>query len=94
MTLRLCVLLWPLPGHEADLHRYEDLVLPLLDEHDGRLVAREHVVRGSDAEPVEVQVIEFPSQVAMDAYLEDPRRLALEPDRAAAVARTQILRLA
>lgn len=94
MTVRLCVLLWPLPGHEDDLHRYEDLVLPLLGEHQGRLLSRDRVVRGGQDEPVEVQVIEFDSPVAMDAYLADPRRLALEPDRAAAVGRTQILRLA
>ncbi|WP_236792029.1 hypothetical protein [Amycolatopsis sp. GM8] len=93
MTIRLCVLLWPAEGRDADLRRYEDAVLPLLGEHSGRLVTRETVVRASDDEPLEVQVIELRDQAALDGYLSDPRRLALEEQRAAAITRTQILRL-
>lgn len=68
-------------------------MLPLLDEHGGRLVARETVVRASQDDPLEVQLIEFRDQEGLDGYLSDPRRLALEDQRAQAVARTQILRL-
>lgn len=93
MTLRLCVLLWPLPGREDELHRYENAVLPLLVEHGGRLVARETVTRTNDAEPLEVQVIELRDQAALDAYMADSRRIALEADRSGAIARTQVLRL-
>jgi hypothetical protein len=42
-------------------------------------------------DPLEVQVIELPSRAALDAYLRDPRRIALDADRDAAVARTRIL---
>lgn len=93
MTLRLCVLLWPLPGREDELHRYENAVLPLLVEHGGRLVARETVTRTNDAEPLEVQLIELRDQAALDAYMADSRRIALEADRSGAIARTQVLRL-
>jgi uncharacterized protein (DUF1330 family) len=80
-------------GAEEDLRGYEDAVLPLLDEHGGRLVARETVVRASENDPLEVQLIELRDQEGLDGYLSDPRRLALEGERAQAVARTQILRL-
>lgn len=93
MPIRLCVLLWPAEGAEADLRGYEDAVLPLLDEHGGRLVARETVVRGSEDDPLEVQLIELRDQAGLDGYLADPRRLALEDERAQAIARTRILRL-
>jgi len=93
MTLRLCVLLWPNPGRNDELRRYEDAVLPLLEEHGGRLVARETVARADESQPLEVQLIELRDQAAMDAYLADPRRLELEDARANAIARTQILRL-
>lgn len=93
MAVRLCVLLWPVEGRDADLRRYEDTVLRLLDEYDGRLLARETVERASDEEPLEVQVIELEDQAGLDGYMTDPRRLALEQERAYAVERTQILRL-
>lgn len=93
MTMRICVLLWPAAGRDADLHRYEDAVLPLLDEHSGRLVARETVDRARDDDPLEVQLIEFTDQAALDGYLADPRRAALEDQRARAIERTQLLPL-
>lgn len=93
MTLRLCVLLWPKDGSDVELRRYEDVVLPLLSEHDGRLLSRETVCRASDEDPLEVQVIEFRDQFALDGYMADPRRLALEDQRARAIERMQILSL-
>lgn len=93
MSVRLCVLLWPFEGRDTELHRYEDSVLPLLDEHDGRLIARETVERANSDDPLEVHVIEFADQAALDGYMTDPRRLALEERRLNAVERTQILRL-
>ena len=93
MSLRLCVLLWETPGQAEALEVYEDAVLPLLNEHSGRLVSRNTVVGRQAHDPLEVQTIEFDDQAAMDAYLADPRRSALDVDRRRAVARTQILRL-
>jgi uncharacterized protein (DUF1330 family) len=93
MTIRLCVLLWPADGCEAELRAYEDAVLPLLAEHGGRLLARSTVVRASESEPLEVQLMELASQAELDAYLADPRRLALEAARERAISRTEILRL-
>ena len=93
MTLRLCVMLWPTDGADAELRRYEDVVLPLLDEHGGRLLSRETVRRASDDDPLEVQMIELRDQAALDGYMADPRRLALEDPRARVIGRRQILHL-
>jgi uncharacterized protein (DUF1330 family) len=81
----LCVLLWARPGAEEALGAYEDSVLALLPDHGARVVER-----GS---PTEVQLLEFPSAAAMDAYMKDPRRTALAADRDAAIARTEVLPL-
>ena len=91
MPVRLCVLLWPFEGRESDLRHYEDAVLRLLDDYDGQLIARETVERASREEPLEVQVIELTNQAALDGYMTDPRRLALDEERSYAIERTQIL---
>ncbi|HEY8045740.1 MAG TPA: DUF1330 domain-containing protein [Streptosporangiaceae bacterium] len=98
MPSTLCVLLWAHSGAEAALASYEDTVLRLVPDHGGRVVLR---ARGSQAlpgrgagtggQPAEIQVIEFPSATALDAYMADPRRTALAADRDRAVARTEVI---
>jgi uncharacterized protein (DUF1330 family) len=85
-------MLWAHSGHEAELVAYEDAVLALLDDHGAQLLSR---VRsdGKDGHPFEVQLIEFPSDAALDSYLVDPRRTAMSGARDAAVARTELTRV-
>jgi uncharacterized protein (DUF1330 family) len=92
VALTLCVLLWAREGRETDLARYEDRVLGLLPDHGARLVQRARSAGDRD-EPVEVHLLEFPSEHALDSYLNDERRTALSDDRDRAVARTQVLRV-
>ena len=91
-----CVLLWAKPGMEAALSAYEDKVLRLVGEHGGRVLERGTVMPGSqyDGEPpAEVQFLEMPSEANLDAYVNDPRRLAMAGERDAAVARTDVFRI-
>ena len=48
---------------------------------------------GTGDHPLEVQLIEFASDDAMDGYLADERRLALGSLRDRAVARTETMRV-
>jgi uncharacterized protein (DUF1330 family) len=89
MTIRLCVLLWARPGATDALIAYEDTVLALLGEHDGRLLQRARTAGGNGA-PTEIQLIEFGSQAGYDGYLADERRIALAAQRDAAIARTDM----
>ncbi|MFG2791720.1 hypothetical protein [Streptomyces sp. NPDC048419] len=89
MTVQLCVLLWSRPGAAKALAAYEDRVLALLGEHDGRLVQRARA-DGADGRPDEIQLIEFASQAGYDGYMADARRTALAAERDAAVARTDL----
>ena len=91
--VRLCVLLWANRGQEAALTAYEDKVLGLLAHYDGRVLQRGSVVADGGGQPAEVQFLEFPSEAALAAYMNDSRRLALAADRDAAVARTDVLRV-
>ena len=88
-ALHLCCLLWAYPGTEKDLVAYEDAVLALVPDHGGRLLCRA-TGDGSAGHPLEVHVYRFPDQAALDAYVNDPRRLALAAERDRVVARTEL----
>jgi uncharacterized protein (DUF1330 family) len=89
-SVRLCVLLWARPGADAALVDYEDRVLELMADHGARVLQRART-DGADGAPLEIQMLEYPSQSALDGYLADERRAALAGERDAAVARTEIL---
>ena len=90
MPRTLCVLLWAHPGAEAALAAYEDRVLRLIPDHGARVLQRARS-SGADGQPAEIQLLEFPSAAALDAFIADPRRTALAADRDRAVARTEII---
>ena len=92
MPLILCVLLWPHDGRQAELVAYEDKVLRLLPDHGGRVVQRVRSA-GLGAQPLEVHILELPSEAALEAYLADERRVALSDERDAAIASTEVLRV-
>ena len=98
MLRTLCVLLWAHPGAEAALAAYEDRVLRLVPDHGARVVQRARVsggqrarVSGGDRQPAEIQLLEFPSAAALEAYMGDPRRTVLAADRDRVIARTEII---
>ena len=61
------------PEGVADFCAYEDVVLPLLAEFNGRLESR---LRNADG-TVEVHTVSFASAADRDNYRNDPRRTAL-----------------
>ncbi len=90
MSLTLCVLLWAQPGADDALVAYEDKVLDLVPEHGGSVLQRARS-NGADGQPLEIQLLEFPSAAALNAYMTDSRRLSLADERDRAVARTDVL---
>ncbi len=91
MALTLCVLLDAVPGNEQQLIDYEDQVLALIPAHGGRVVSRVRALESGG--PYEVHVTEFPSDDALDAFMSDPQRTALAPQRDRAIAQTTVLRV-
>jgi hypothetical protein len=89
VPLLLCVLLEAHAGREAEMAAYEDRVLGLLPAHGGRVVQRLRVTSPGD-DRMEIHVLELPSQVALDAYLADPARVALAEERDRVIASTQV----
>jgi uncharacterized protein (DUF1330 family) len=92
MEITLCVMLWARAGQEAALVDYEDRALDIAAAHDVRLVSRVRRTDSSDS-PFEVQVLRFPSQEALEVFMQDPARLALSVMRDAAVARAEVVRV-
>jgi hypothetical protein len=92
VEVTLCVLLWARPGTEAGLISYEDRVLSLVPGHGGRVVQRARG-SGADGQPLEIQLLEFPSAVALDAYMGDDRRTSLGAERDRVIARTEVIQV-
>jgi Domain of unknown function (DUF1330) len=82
-------MLWAREGQAEALGAYEDAVLALIEEHDGRVVQRARS-DGAEGRPDEVQFYQFDSAAAMESYLADPRRIALSEARDAAIGRTDL----
>ncbi len=92
MSLTLCVLVWAHEACESDLVEYEDRVLRFLPDHGGRVLHRART-DGSPGEPLEVQLLELPSEAALHEYISDERRMMLADARDHSIARTQVLRV-
>jgi uncharacterized protein (DUF1330 family) len=88
----LVALLWPHPGQEQLLVQYEDAVLALLPTYGCRMIERVRRTDDTDG-PFEVQIIEYPDEDAIAAYMIDPERLALADTHARAIERTQVVRV-
>jgi uncharacterized protein (DUF1330 family) len=92
MAVTLCVLLWARRGREADLIAYADRVLRFVPDHGGRVLQRARTA-GEAGQPLEVQLVQFPSEDALGDYMADERRGALSGARDAAIERTEVLRV-
>ena len=90
--IHLVVRLTYVPGKAAEGSEYEHTVLPYFVEHGGEIIAAFKPQAQADGLPPadEVQLLRIPTQKQLDAYLSDPRRLALSPMRAASIAITEI----
>lgn len=88
--LTLCVLLWAWPGAEDGLIAYEDQVLGLVPGH-GHGVAQRARGPGTGGQPLEIQLLEFPSAQALNAFMTDRRRQSLASERDRAVAETEVI---
>ena len=85
LTLRL----WR-AGSNRQFEKYVRRLLELVHENRGRAERRATEVASGRSSPDTVLVLSFPSGVAVEAYLTDPRRDDLEELAARAVARSLI----
>ena len=90
VALTLCVLLWARPGAEDGLIAYEDQVLGIAPGHGGRVLQRARG-KGTAGQQLEVQLLEFPSAEALDAFMTDERRLSLAGERERVVSNTEVI---
>lgn len=78
----------PPEGIEA-FRAYEDQVLPILNEHGGRLHRRLRNEPGT----LELHIVSFPSDAAFQKYRGDPRRTAATPLLDSSSAKLELLSL-
>jgi hypothetical protein len=86
----LCVLLWARPGAESGLIAYEDQVLGIASGYAGQVLQRARS-GGGDGQPLEIQLLEFPTAQAVAEFMADGRRQALAGERDRAIARTEVI---
>jgi hypothetical protein len=86
----LCVLLWARPGAESGLIAYEDQVLDIASEYGGRVLQRARS-GGDDGQPLEIQLLEFPTAQGVAEFMADGRRQGLAGERDRAIARTEVI---
>ena len=89
--MTLCVLLWARPGAETGLIAYEDQVLGIACGYGGRILRRARSSSGADGQPLEVQLLEFPSRRAVEEFMADGRRQSLAGERERVIARTEVI---
>lgn len=89
-VVTLCVLLWARPGVENGLIVYEDQVLGIAAGYGGRVLQRARS-SGTDGQPLEVQLLEFPSPRAVEQFMADGRRQSLAGERERVIARTEVI---
>ncbi len=90
MGLTLCVLLWARPGAEDGLIAYEDQILGIIPGHGGRVLQRARGT-GTGGQPLEIQLLEFPSARALDAFMTDVRRQSLAGERDRVISKTEVI---
>ena len=88
--MTLCVLLWARPGAESGLIAYEGRVLDIASGYGGRVLQRARS-EGGDGQPLEIQLLEFPTAQAVAEFMADGRRQALAGERDRVVARTEVI---
>ena len=88
--MTLCVLLWARPGAESGLIAYEDQVLAIASGYGGRVLQRARS-EGGDGQPLEIQLLEFPTAQTVAEFMADGRRQALADERDRVVARTEVI---
>jgi hypothetical protein len=86
----LCVLLWAQPGAEEGLIAYEDQALGIMAGHGGLVLQRARSA-GADGQPLEIQILRFPSREAFGGFMTDSRRQALAAERDRVVGRTEVI---
>ena len=80
-------------GHESDAADYERTVLQIWREHGGEVLAafRPAVYSDGSRAADEVQHLRIPSRAQLDAYMVDPRRVALAAVRDRTIHWTEIV---
>jgi uncharacterized protein (DUF1330 family) len=86
----LCVLLWARPGADDGLVAYEDQVLGIAGGHGCRMLQQARS-SGAGGQPLEIQLLEFPSAQALDEFMTDRRRQSLADERDRVIAKTEII---
>jgi uncharacterized protein (DUF1330 family) len=81
-------ILTPQDGARELFEAYEHEAAQIMARHGGRM---EQVIKESTPPQREVHLVYFPTHEAFDAYRADPDLIALTPQRAAAIAATELI---
>ncbi|MGV8970871.1 MAG: hypothetical protein ACOH10_01025 [Rhodoglobus sp.] len=75
---------------ETELSNYLDRVVALEIEHGGAIRYR-GVTSGTDNQPLEIHILEFPTEDMLNNFMGDDRRTTMAPERERVIARMEIM---
>jgi uncharacterized protein (DUF1330 family) len=75
----LTQLVYVIPGKEDVFHQFEDVAIPLISKHGGKLVLRlrpnaDSVVSSTTEVPYEVHIVQFDDEEALAHFMRDDER--------------------
>lgn len=75
----LTQLVYVVPGKEDVFHQFEDVAIPLVSKHGGKLVLRlrpntESVIANTTEVPYEVHIVQFDDEEALGRFMRDDER--------------------
>ena len=85
------VSLWIHPGQEGAFEAFEREAVRIMARHGGRIDRAIRMTGQETNAPFEVHLVSFPDRAAADSYAGDPDTAKLRKNRAAIIARTEVL---
>lgn len=94
--LYLTQLIYVKEGKEDTFHRFEERAIPILEQYNGKLIARfrpndDSWIAGEYPKPYEVHIVSFVAREDYEAFAEDETRKGLLPFKEASIDRALLI---
>lgn len=86
--LYITVMLYGKNGIQGEFKDYESKALNIFKQHGGEIIAAYRPISGGPDTPDEIQILKIAGRAELDAFMNDPARLAMAGERNHVIRRT------